>query len=275
MRISDCGFRIGLAVRAAVIAVAAPQSTSIAQSDASVPKSLIEHAADSPAAIAWLLAAARVSSSVEFREPDDATAPSHFSSDDPAKVSVPSSVEAFNNAHRDYRAGEMHGVLVIRPVDSPLAFLGTVSTVDLPLTVSGLPTATMTGERRLFAQLDARFLGPSAGSSCRTDSDRITLRAEGRPACDRSIEPDRRPSGRDLVREDPAVGDRATRRRFRSLLSQSAIRNPQSAIRNQQSAIRNPQSAIRNHLISVCVVLTGPIPVIWTITSSVPGFEPS
>jgi len=158
MRISDCGFRIGLAVRAAVIAVAAAQSTSIAQSDASVPKSLIEHAADSPAAIAWLLAAARVSSGVEFREPDDATAPSHFSSDDPAKVSVPSFVEAFN---------------------SPFAFLETESTVDLPLTVSGLPTAAMTGERRLFAQLDARFLGPSAGSSCRTDSDRITLRAEG------------------------------------------------------------------------------------------------
>jgi len=37
----------------------------------------------------------------------------------------------------------------------------------------------------------------------------------------------------------------------------------------------NPQSAIRNYLISVDVVFTGPIPMIWTITSSVPGFEPS
>jgi hypothetical protein len=33
VRISDCGLRIGLAVRAAVIAVAAAQSASIAQPD--------------------------------------------------------------------------------------------------------------------------------------------------------------------------------------------------------------------------------------------------
>jgi hypothetical protein len=169
-----------MAKSATAFVIALGSSVALGQPSQTVPASLLERAQRSPVEIVWLLADASIPSGIEFRESDDIyPGPIDFNLDRNRTAADGELVRTFNDWHRDYHAVLMDGVFVIRPADGTVRFLDERSMIDLPVTVTALPTGGMGAERRLFSPLDPGLLGPTGGSSCRVDNDPILLDGSG------------------------------------------------------------------------------------------------
>lgn len=108
-----------------------------------MPASLLVEAQRSPVDFAAALAKASVPAGLEIRESDDGPPSGEplINVDPERRVPVSDVVKAFGAQHRDYRAVEMRGAVVIRPIAGILPFLDEASTIRPSVTVIGVMAA--------------------------------------------------------------------------------------------------------------------------------------
>ena len=107
-----------------------------------VPSALVLQAGGPPLALAMKLAAAGVPSGLELKEQDFVPPIGiDFEVDRSATVDSAALVNAFNGQHADYRAVQMGGAIVIRPVSRMTQALEINSPVTAPLVVTGAMNA--------------------------------------------------------------------------------------------------------------------------------------